>query len=744
MDREALQKILLSSFRQEADERLQLLADQLAGWTTGSTDPQQIEDLFREVHSLKGAARAVGLSDTEQLCHHWESLLAEAKHKPDLLNADCLELCRQTLHLLQMLCISQQVPSQQRLQLQSALEAAAAGRTWQLPENGEPDKGSETAGEATPAVVDTAALITEPERIRVSNQNLSTLLVLAETVQQLRQESSEHHRQLKQLVHDTAALCQLQHQSMQHEALVRSRGDLQGAAQQDALLKLQQYVAASGNGLDQLLNSSHRLQRNSARLSAELAQLSDNMRSELQSLLLVEGKVLFQGLAAMSQDLARQTGKQVQLLINTHNLQIDKRIIDELKPVVQHLLRNAIDHGIELPAQRQALGKAAAGQLTLSLAQHTADKFELKLTDDGQGINLQQLKDQALNQGVVTEEQVTTLTDEAATALVFHSGLSTSAMLTEISGRGLGMAIVQDIVERLGGQLSLDSVPGQGVSVSVLLPASVVGFRALLVQSCDRTLALPLFAVESSLRLDGAAIQYAENRATVAVGSRVLALWRLADILKLQPAVPAADAKQHIVVMKVRGESFALAIDALIGDQDIRVKSLGPQLKKVPCVLGATLLADGQFIPVLDPLTLFQTARQLQSGAPQPEQPNRQQARILVADDSFTSRALLKSILETAGYAVSTANDGQEAWNLLKQQQFEVLVSDVEMPKLDGFNLTLKVRRDPSLDTLPVILVTALQSTDDRQRGLEVGANAYLIKSGFEQESLLDSIRRLI
>jgi two-component system chemotaxis sensor kinase CheA len=164
----------------------------------------------------------------------------------------------------------------------------------------------------------------------------------------------------------------------------------------------------------------------------------------------------------------------------------------------------------------------------------------------------------------------------------------------------------------------------------------------------------------------------------------------------------------------------------------------------VPCVLGATLLGDGQFIPILDPLTLYQKARQLQSGAPAPDQPVQQQIRILVADDSFTSRALLKSILETAGYAVTTANDGQEAWNLLKQQSFEVLVSDVEMPKLDGFHLTLKVRHDPALDSLPIILVTALHSADDRQRGLEVGANAYLIKSGFEQESLLDSIRRLV
>jgi len=740
MDREALQKILLSSFRQEADERLQLLADQLACWTAANTDPDQIENMFREVHSLKGAARSVGLRDTEQLCHHWESLLAEARKTPQLLNENSIELCRQTLQFVQMLSKSQEVPLQQRLQMQTDLEAAAAGQPWQLVTQQAFAGAGRVADESEPTVVTGA----ESDRIRVSNQSLNTLLVLSETIQQLRQETTEHHRQLQRLVQDIAAIGKLQHQTMLHERPLLSVVEQLAAVQKETLSKMLHYVAASGSSLDLLLNNSHRLQRNSARLSAELAQLSDNMSSELQSLLLVEAQVLFSGLAAMSQDLARQTGKQLQLSITDNNLHIDKRIIDELKPVLQHLVRNAIDHGIESPERRLELGKAATGQLTLSLIQQSADKFELKIADDGQGIQLQQLKNQALAKGILTAGQLSELAEDEVIALVFHSGLSTSAMLTEISGRGLGMAIVQDIIEQLGGQLNLHSVPGQGLSISILLPTSVSSFRALLIQCSDRTLALPLFAVESSLRIENTAIQYAENRATVVIGQRVVALWWLADVLQLPRLPQTAISKQNIVLMKVRGESFALVIDALLGDQDIRVKPLGPQLKKVPCVLGATLLGDGQFIAVLDPLTLFQQAQQHLYGAPAPDLSVQQQVRILVADDSFTSRALLKSILETAGYAVTTASDGQEAWNLLKQQRFEVLVSDVEMPKLDGFNLTLKVRNDPALDTLPVILVTALQSADDRQRGLEVGANAYLIKSGFEQESLLDSIRRLI
>lgn len=780
MDREALQKMLLISFRQEADERLQLLADQLANWTATSADPAQVENMFREVHSLKGAARSVGLRDTEQLCHHWESLLGAARKTPTLLNNSSIELCRQTLQLVLTLSNSGEVPLQQRLQMQADLEAAATGQPWQLAQyvpvvadapvivTTAPVEASATvvtvAASSSPAVAtavtvaasssadvatatarqSSAKSAPQQSRVRVNNQNLTTLLLLAETVQQLQQETAEQHRQLKQLALDSAVLCKLQHQTRAYDGQLLLLLEQLPAEQQEPLHNLLQYLEASGTGLDQLQHSSHRLQRHSARLSAELAQLSENMHSELQAVLLVEGQTLFSGLAAMSRDLAQQTGKQLQFNATDNQLHIDKRIVDELKPVLQHLIRNAVDHGIETPERRLSLGKSAVGQLTLSLTQHAADKFELKVSDDGQGIDPERLKQQALAHGLFSAEQLNDLSEDAALQLVFQSGLSTSAMLTEISGRGLGMAIVQDIVEKLAGQLSLDSVPGQGLTISMLLPTSVSTFRAVLVRCGERTLALPLFAVESCLRLDSSAVQYAQNRATLAVGERVLALWRLAEILQLPLTSPIVGAQQYFVLMKVRGESFALAIDALLGDQDITVKPLGPQLKKVPCVLGATLLGDGQFIPILDPLTLYQKARQLQSGAPAPDQPVQQQIRILVADDSFTSRALLKSILETAGYAVTTANDGQEAWNLLKQQSFEVLVSDVEMPKLDGFHLTLKVRHDPALDSLPIILVTALHSADDRQRGLEVGANAYLIKSGFEQESLLDSIRRLV
>lgn len=733
MDREALQKLLLASFKQEAEERLQLLADQLANWEVEHTSEQQIEDLFREVHSLKGAASAVGQNDTEQLCHHWESLLAAARKMPALLSSTNLELCRQALHMVTSLSQAQQIEVQQQTELKKALDAASKGQQWQTPPS-----------DTQPDLTTKRALGTEPERVKVNNQNLTTLLFLAEEAQQLKQDNIEYHKQLKQIVLDIEELRKKQTQSGLQSAWfsrLLSGKDSQHREQKRDLLN---YANWSQQHLDQLYHTARGLQKGSGRFCKDLVQFSDHLYTELQSVLLVAGSVLFAGLPAMAKELSHQTGKQLDLALQDNNLQIDKRIIDELKPVLHHLLRNAIDHGIESPADRQHKGKAAKGKISLTLTQNSADKFELRITDDGKGIDIQRLKAEACAKGLFTEVQLSAMSNADALALVFHSGLSTSTLITEISGRGLGMAIIQDIVERLSGQIEIQSVADQSCSIQITLPISLSTFRALLVRCGDRILALPLFAIDSCIRLKEQDMQYVENRATLAVGLQVLALWRLSDVLGLVTTTADNSAAQQVVILKARGESFALSVDAVLGDQDITVKSLGPQLKKVQCVLGAALLGDGQLIPILDPTALYQKSKQIHQGAAVSAEAQQKAKSILVADDSFTSRALLKSILETAGYLVMTANDGQEAWNQLKQHQFDLLVSDVEMPKMDGFSLTLKVRNDAVISALPVILVTALQSPDDRQRGLEAGANAYLVKSGFEQDSLLDSIQRLI
>ena len=729
LDREALQQRLLASFKVEAEERLGVLADNLANWREAHASDAAIESLFREVHSLKGAARAVGLQPIERLCHAWESLLAEVRAGSLALTPPRVELCRHALHALQQMHAGQAIDAEQRQRLIEDLEAAARGETVSPPEN--------------PSSAPTAPL--DSGTLRVSARRLDALLFHNETLLQHKLEARDQARQLAE--HRAAFEPQRGHRLAAGVAVKQLRESARTlpTASQDALRALLDYLDWSQAQMDRLHFEAIRLEKAGKHLSQGLTQLSEALDEELQSVLLLAGSRLTDGLPAMVQDLASQAGKRVRLHIGGNDLQIDKRILDELRTPLTHLLRNAVDHGLETPQQRVACGKPEVGALQLELLQESADRFELRLRDDGRGLDIAQLKARAVANGLLGSEQADDLNDAEASKLIFASGLSTSPLITDISGRGLGMAIVQEAVERIGGRIELESAVGQGTCVHLHLPLNLSTFRAVIVRIAERTFAVPALAVERCLRLPAGAVQTQENRPTLVFQEQVLPMWALSDVLGLD--APVRGAGNLTLLLKVRGERFFLLVDELLGDQEITVKNLGKQLPRVRNLLGATLLGDGQLVPILHPGDLYRSAQATGGGSFErsAEQTGpKVKQRLLIAEDSFTSRGLLKAILEEAGYIVSTANDGLEAWNALKQSKFDLLVSDVEMPRMDGFTLTSRIRLDRELAQLPVVLVTALHSAEDRAHGLEVGANAYLVKSGFEQDSLLDAIRRLI
>jgi two-component system chemotaxis sensor kinase CheA len=731
LDREALRQRLLASFRTEAEERLGVLADGLANWREASASVDSIESLFREVHSLKGAARAAGVTAIEQLCHAWESLLAAVRHGRLDLTSERVELCRHTLKAVQRLHGGQALDEHDQQRLIQSLEAAAEGDAIELP------------AELSPVV---ESLPADPATVRVSAQRLDALLFQSEALLQHKLEAQAHARSLQ--AHVAAFEPQRTKRLLSGGVLRQLREGLEelspGTA--DALKDVLDYLDWSLLQLDRLHFNASRLARAGNHLAQGLEQLSGSLNDELQRVLLLSGSALVEGLPAMVQDLASQAGKRVDLEVKGASLQVDKRILDELRVVLTHLLRNAIDHGLEKPEVRSRTGKESTGRLLLELIQESADRFELRVSDDGTGLDLERLKSKAMSSGLLGPEQAQGLSEAEAGKLIFASGLSTSQIITDLSGRGLGMAIVQETVERLGGRIEVESRAGKGTCFHLHLPLSLSTFRAVIVRDAERVFAVPALAVERCLRLPLGAMKNLENRPSVTVDGEVLPLWTLAEVLGLGHLEPG-EGDLTLLLLKVRGERFVLLVEELLGDQEIIVKGLGRQLVRVRNLLGATVLGDGQLVPILHPADLYRSALETQgSSFAQQNQarPGIARQRLLIAEDSFTSRGLLKAILEGAGYQVTTANDGLEAWNALKQGQFDLLVSDVEMPRLDGFTLTRRIRADRELAGLPVVLVTALQSAEDRARGLEAGANAYLVKSGFEQDSLLDAIRRLI
>lgn len=331
--------------------------------------------------------------------------------------------------------------------------------------------------------------------------------------------------------------------------------------------------------------------------------------------------------------------------------------------------------------------------------------------------------------------------------LIFQSGLSTSSIISEVSGRGLGMAIVREGVEAMGGKISLTSLPGKGTAFTISLPVSLASFRGVIVEEQGRQFVLPTVNVKRVARVFRNCVKRAENREMVTVDGRPYALARLGAVLGLDPREGGQEKDVFPVVVAGTGDScIAFAVDRVADEQEVLLKSMGSHLKRVRNVAGVTVLGTGKVVPVLHCGDLVKsaskespcTSRELTESMTE-----REPIKILVAEDSITSRALLKNILTAAGYNVLTAADGREALKILEAEGASLVVSDVEMPDINGFELTARIRSSEVLSETPVILVTSLESAEDRERGVTAGADAYIVKSGFDQEALLDVIRRL-
>lgn len=337
------------------------------------------------------------------------------------------------------------------------------------------------------------------------------------------------------------------------------------------------------------------------------------------------------------------------------------------------------------------------------------------------------------------------MTAHDLTRLVFRSGVSTSPVVTGVSGRGLGLAIVQEKVEGLGGSIDVETRPGAGTTFRLLLPVTLASLRGVIVSAAGRSFVIPTAGIERVERVGPDAIRSVENRDTVHLNGHTLSVVQLADLLELQRPPAAAPGGVQIVVLAAGGERIAVVVDRIEREQEVLLKDLGGRIVRARNVAGVTLLSSGALAPVLNVPDLIQSSRGMafQRAAPAESQAAAA-VSVLVVEDSITARSLMKNILEAAGYRVRTAVDGIDALTTLKIEPADIVVSDVEMPRMTGFDLTARIRADRALADIPVILVTALDSREHRERGIEVGASAYIVKSKFDQAGLLQAIRRLV
>jgi len=768
MNEEELLRRLKEAFNVEAAERIASMSSSLlelekaADRESSAVSPSIrgiLEVVFREAHSLKGAARSVNLGRIERLCQAMESVFSAVRKEVVSLSGGLFDLLHDCLAAIEDFQADIEIESTQAYE--EKIEGLVARLDHFRIEN--PDKKGRSTGEQGVVTEDVSLktfLIEEPEEktsepmasrprssdtIRISTSKLDAILLQAEEMITLKLMSNQYVTTLKEI---SGAFENWNRRWRKVEPVMRKLSAMEkGNGAMGDLLDFAGYNQEWARSLDrQVANLSGRVEQGN-RLQGMMV---DDLLNDMKSMAMLPFSTLLDLFPRMVREISRDQGKQVDLTLSGGEIVIDRRILEEMKDPLIHIFRNSIDHGIELPEMRKKLGKREKGTITAIVSQTEGGKIDLVISDDGSGIDLLRVKEKAVSLGMASAADLENMEDEKVLSFILRSGVSTSPIITELSGRGLGLAIVAEKVENLGGQLMIWNDPGKGTIFKIKLPVTVATFRGILIRVGERLFVLPSASVERTLRVHRDEVKTVENMATIPMDGRAMSLVYLAHLLHIEKNSRLEEVSPYITaaVLGSGEKRIAFAVDEVMGEQEVLVKSLGKQLISVANIAGATILGSGKVVPVLNvhdllkaPVEMSGVVRAAMAGR---EDQDLEKKTILVVEDSITSRMLLKNILEGAGYVVTTAVDGQDAFTKLKTEPFDLVVSDVEMPKMDGFQLTSHIRGEKKFEDLPVVLVTSLESREDREKGIDAGANAYIIKGGFDQNNLLDVIDKLL
>jgi two-component system, chemotaxis family, sensor kinase CheA len=489
--------------------------------------------------------------------------------------------------------------------------------------------------------------------------------------------------------------------------------------------------------------------------SSRLNLVTSALESGVKKLRLLPLSTVFNLFPRMVRDLAKTQSKEINFAIEGGDLLLDKRLLEDIKDPLMHILRNAIDHGIETATERQQSGKLAAATLLIQVRQ-TGNQTTIEIADDGRGLDVQKIKATAIKRGIHTEAELSAMTTTQIQSLIFAAGFSTRTRVTELSGRGVGLDIVRTNVERLKGSVDVESVPNQGCTFRINLSHTIGSSSVMMVDVRDRIYAIPVEFVDRMLLLDKAEIFALGGTPTTKIAGQTMTVAWLADLLALPAVAPASPSaitrttnSVACLLLQSGRQQLALLVDRIRDQQLVTIESPHPILKNVPHLSGSTILGTGEVCLVLNPIDLFATAAGITPIAPASVPastpiPVDRPPSLLLVEDSIVIRTQMQRILGGAGYQVTPANDGLEGWEKLQAGEFDLVVSDVEMPRWTGLELTTEIRKHPEYHDLPVVLVTTLSQAADRDRGLEAGANAYLTKGDFDQQLLLDTLTELI
>jgi len=694
----------LDIFRKEAEEHLQALRQGILGLEQTGFSAERVHEILRSAHTLKGSARMLDLGDLAQVAHRMEDLFKELEEESRELTPTLVDLLLVGTDALEALIAQAHSGGEVRVNVEAVIEGLQTGV---LPELEAPRAAAAAAAEKA-AGTDT---------VRASVERLDRLVNLLGEMLIVRGLFANRSRQLDEL-----------------------RGRLEAFLRR--LRKAENYSL-----LKELFDDFSRLALELDQDILNLNYLTEEVHAGAMELRMLPLSTITDDMQRTVRGLARDQDKEIGLTIRGDEVELDRMMLEALKPMLLHLLRNAVDHGIESPDERQRAGKSAAGRIELS-ARYEGGFVRLDLSDDGRGIDPEKVRRTAVDKRLISETEASALSDEEAIYLILRPGFSTREIITDISGRGVGMDVVKTNIDKVKGNLVIHSQPGRSTRMTLHLPLTLAVITGLIIECEAETYAVPLHYVSEILRLGEQDIVTEGSREVVRVRGATIPLISLRESLGLKKTQSGLTGRVTALVLNFRDRQLACLVSRSLGTQELVVKAMGKQLRSVEFFSGATILGDGSPALILSIPDLFglgatgqatQLRRQFAASRAEAKR-----GRVLVVDDSITTRTMEKNILETQGYEVAVAISGEEALSQVAENDYDLVVSDVEMPGIDGFELTRRLRQMERYAEVPVIICTSLASDEHKRLGIEVGAQAYIVKGSFDQGTLLQTVETLI
>lgn len=768
---------MLDLFRIEAENYTKILETGLVEVEQNQT-PEKIEPLMRAAHSIKGAARIVGLDAVVGIAHAMEDVLSAAQHGKLKLVSDHIDMLLQGndlfLHLttIEIAAIPEWLAGQTEAidALSGSLRDILTGQPAKAPEK----KPAPVAPEIEEETLSKAPEIERPKEIlpETSGKNVPVYETLTPPVNQdvtlkARPEEKDEEsfvrvasESLNRLM-GFAGECLVQARSTKpfSTSLLKMKdwhlelgsaleGIFEFTKNKSVPKEIQEKFGESLKQLDQIRDLLVTQIVDFELFSRNLEHLADRLYGEVVAIRMRPFSDGLPGFPRMVRDLAKNMGKKVNFRILGESTKVDRDILEKLEAPLTHLLRNAIDHGLEMPQERIAANKPVEGTLILE-ARHSSGTLNIRLTEDGRGIDAEKIRRKVVEKGHASKEMAANLTEGELLDFLFLPGFSTAKKITEVSGRGVGLDVVLSMVQKVGGSVRVETKPGSGTSFYLQLPLTLSVLRALLVDICGEPYAIPLSRIDHILQSDKDSLKILEDKQFYTFENEHIGVVDAHQALHIPPS-DESHPGLYIAVISDRLNQYGLVVDKFLGERELVVIPLDPRLGTIPNISAGAILEDGSPVLILDVDDLVRsidnllTHGRLNKVGDRKELAGVLKKRILVVDDSLTVREVQRRLLENSGYEVTVAVDGMDGWNTLTLHRFDLVISDIDMPRMNGIELIRKIKGDSNLRGLPIIIVSYKDREEDRIMGLEAGADYYLTKSSFHDESLNNAVRDLI